>query len=163
MPLANITIRPASGGDDAFLHGLARQVFAPYSRNPLHAIRSILAAPNAETLVAELDALCVGFVVLRYEQLDRDFGPWVRPTAAHLDAIAVRPDAHGRGIGRRLLEGAEEAARRRPSLSLSLATGERNTAARRLFVGAGFVELARSERYYAGGQTAILMHRALID
>ncbi len=161
--LANITIRPSAPGDEEFVQELATRAFSAYSRDPQRAIRSILAEPNTETLVAELDALRVGFVVLQYEQLAMDFGPWVRPTAARLNAIAVRPDAHGRGVGRRLLESAEEAARGRPALSLTLATGERNARARRLFVGGGFVQLARVERYYAGGQTAILMHRTLID
>jgi ribosomal protein S18 acetylase RimI-like enzyme len=161
--LANITIRPSCRGDDEFIHDLASRVFFAYSRDPRRAIRSILSERNSETLVAELDSLCVGFVVLQYEQLARDFGPWGRPTAARLNAIAVRPDAHGRGVGRRLLESAEEAARGRSSLSLSLATGERNTRARRLFEGGGFVRLARVERYYQGGQTALLMHRTLID
>jgi ribosomal-protein-alanine N-acetyltransferase len=161
--LVNIAIRPSSLGDEEFVHDLASQVFSPYSRDARRAIRSILAERSTETLVAELDSVRVGFVVLQYEQLRRDFGPWVRPTAARLNAIAVCPRAHGRGVGRRLLEGAEEAARGRSSLSLSLATGESNTRARRLFEGGGFVQLVRVERYYAGGQTAILMHRTLID
>ena len=161
--LANITIRASSAADEEFLHELGSLVFSAYSHDPRRAIRSILAERRTETLVAELDSQRVGFVVLQYEQLAQDFGPWVRPTAARLNAIGVWPHAQGRGVGRRLLEGAEAAARRRSARSLSLATGERNTRARRLFVSGGFVQLARSERYYAGGQTAVLMHRALID
>jgi ribosomal protein S18 acetylase RimI-like enzyme len=161
--LANVTIRAACRSDEEFVQDLASQVFSAYSRDPRRAIESILAERCTETLVAELDSLRVGFAVLQYEQLARDVGPWVRPTAARLDAIAVCPRVHGRGVGRRLLESAEEAARQRPSLSLSLATGERNMRARRLFEGGGFVQLARVERYYAGGQAAILMHRTLID
>jgi ribosomal-protein-alanine N-acetyltransferase len=161
--LANITVRPSHAGDGNFVHDLANRVFVTYSRDPLRAIQSILADRGTETLVAELDTLRVGFVVLQYEQLARDFGPWARPTAARINAIAVRPDVEGRGIGRRLLKSAEEAARARPSRSFSLATGERNTRARRLFEAEGFVPLARLEGYYAGGQTAVLMHKALID
>jgi ribosomal protein S18 acetylase RimI-like enzyme len=160
--LANVTVRRSSGGDDEFVHDLASRTFSAYSRDPRRAIRSILAERGAETLVAEVDSLRVGFVVLQYAQLARDFGPWVKPAAARLDAIAVCPDVHGRGVGRRLLEAAEETARRRSALSLSLATGESNTRARRLFDRAGFVEIARAQRYYAGGQAAILMHRTLI-
>ena len=161
--LANITIRPSTPGDEAFIHDVASAAFAAYSHDPRRAIRSILGDRTAEALVAEVDLLRVGFVVLQYEQLARDFGPWVRPTAARLNAIAVSPQAQGRGIGRRLLERAEAAARGRPSLSLSLATSERNTRARRLFTAAGFVPFARLDRYYAGGQAAVLMHRSLID
>jgi ribosomal protein S18 acetylase RimI-like enzyme len=127
------------------------EVFSAYSCNARRAIQSILRDRDTETLVAEIDSLRVGFVVLQYERVARDFGPWARPTVARIDAIAVRPDIHGRGIGRRLLQSAEKAARRRWARSLSLATGEGNTQARRLFAAGGFVELARLERYYAAG------------
>jgi ribosomal protein S18 acetylase RimI-like enzyme len=161
--LANITMRPSVDGDEGFVNELGSVAFSAYSYDPRRAMRSILAEHGTETLVAEVDSVRVGFVVLQYERLARDFGPWVRPTAARLNAIAVWPRVQGRGIGRRLLEGAEEAARRRSSRSLSLATAEGNTRARRLFVSGGFVQFARIEDYYAGGQTAVLMHRALID
>jgi ribosomal protein S18 acetylase RimI-like enzyme len=159
----NITIRPSFDGDEEFVHELGSEVFSAYSYDPRRAISSILAERGTETLVAELDSLRVGFVVLQYAQLTRDFGPWVRPTAARINAIAVWPHAQGRGIGRRLLESAEEAARGRSSRSLSLATAEENTRARRLFGAGGFVQFARLEHYYAGAQTAVLMHRALLD
>jgi ribosomal protein S18 acetylase RimI-like enzyme len=160
---AHITIRPSSPADEEFFHELGSLVFAAYAYDPRRAIRSILAERGSETLVAELDSLRVGFVVLQYERLARDFGPWVRPTAARINAIAVWPHAEGRGVGRRLLASAEEAARARSSPSLALATGETNTRARRLFESGGFVQFARLEHYYAGGQTAVLMHRTLID
>ena len=162
-PRATVAIRPASPGDEEFLRELGSLVFAAYAHDPRRAMRSILAERGSETLVAEIDSLRVGFIVLQYEQLARDFGPWVRPTAARVNAIAVWPYAQGRGVGRRLLESAEEAARARSSRSLSLATGEKNTRARRLFGRGGFVQFARLEHYYAGGQAAVLMHRTLID
>jgi ribosomal protein S18 acetylase RimI-like enzyme len=160
--LTDIAVRPASAGDEDFAYDLASEVFSAYSRDARRAIGSILRDRETETLVAEIDSLRVGFVVLQYERLARDFGPWARPTVARINAIAVRPDAQGRGIGRRLLESSEKAALARSARSLSLATGEGNTRARRLFTAGGFVELARVERYYAGGQTALLMHRALL-
>jgi|HubBroStandDraft_6_1064221.scaffolds.fasta_scaffold1939544_1 ribosomal protein S18 acetylase RimI-like enzyme len=160
--LANVAIRPFSRGDEEFIYDLATEAFSAYSRNPRRAIRSILAERSTETLVAELDSARVGFVVLQYEQLARDFGPWVRPTAARLNAIAVSRHAQGLKIGRRLLESGEAAARGRSALSLSLATAERNAPARRLFEAGGFVQFAHLERYYEGGQAAVLMYRTLI-
>jgi ribosomal protein S18 acetylase RimI-like enzyme len=160
--LAYIDVRPASTEDEDFVYDLASEVFSVYSLDARRAIRSILRARETETLIAEIDSLRAGFVVLQYEKLARDFGPWARPTVARINAIAAQPDVQGRGIGRRLLESAEKAARGRSARSFSLATGERNTRARRLFSAGGFVELARVEHYYAGGQTALLMHRALV-
>jgi ribosomal protein S18 acetylase RimI-like enzyme len=160
--LTGITVRPASAGDEGFVHDLASEVFSAYSRNARRAIQSILRDRGAETLVAEIDSLRAGFVVLQYERLACDFGPWERPTVARIQAVASRPDLQGRGIGRRLLQSVERGARGRSARSLSLTTGEGNTRARGLFATGGFVELARLERYYAGGQTALLMHRALM-
>jgi ribosomal protein S18 acetylase RimI-like enzyme len=160
--LADIRVRPFTAGDEDFFSSLASEVFSAYSPDARRAIGSILRDRGTEALVAEIDSRRAGFVVLQYVQLARDFGPWARPTAARVNAIAVRPPAQGQGVGRRLLATAERAARGRSSRSLSLATGEGNTRARRLFVAGGFVELVRLERYYAGGQTAVLMHRALL-
>ncbi len=162
-PPADLAVRRLRAGDEDFVHDLASRVFSAYSRDPRRAIRSILADGWTETLIAELEPLRVGFVVLQYEQLARDFGPWVKPMAARVNAIAVRPDVQGRRVGRRLLESAEEVARARSARSLSLATGEGNFRARRLFEARSFTPLARIERYYAGGQAAVLMYKALVD
>jgi len=159
--LADITIRPAVAEDESFVRLLGSRSFGAYSRDPQRVMGAILADPRSEALVAEIGRTRVGFVVIQFSRLPRDFGPWVTPTVAHLDAIAVRSDAQGRGIGRELLESAEALARERSARSISLATGEKNLRARRLFEGSGFFPLARVDRYYAGGQPAVLMFRPL--
>lgn len=106
-------------------------------------------------------AVKVGFFVVSVERLGRSFGPWPDPATAHLDAIGVVPDARGRGVGRFLLEHAEEAARALGAVCLSLMTAETNARARGLFGTRGFHGMLTVERAYARGQRGILMTKAL--
>src|SRR5262245_4472675 len=105
---AEVTVRPKRAKDQAFVLSLSRRVFSPYSVDPARTVTAMLSVPDTEVGIAELGRGGLGFVVMSCEQLDRSFGPWSRPAAAHIDAIAVRPDAEGRGVGRRLLEWAEQ-------------------------------------------------------
>jgi ribosomal protein S18 acetylase RimI-like enzyme len=161
--ILDLTLRPWRAEDASFVVALAGSAFAAYSGDPSGTMLSILGEPGTEVFVAELGSLHAGFVVLRYERLGRDFGPLSRPWVARINAIAVSPEARRRGIGRALLARAEEAARARGARSLSLATGEANGRARRLFEATGFFPLARFERYYAGGQAAVWMLKALVE
>jgi len=162
---AELRVRPHRADDAPFLESLSERVFSVYSRHPAHvtAMASMSDDAHVITLVGELGRTRVGFVVVRFEQLARDFGPWSRPVLARLDAIAVRPDAQGRGIGRALLASAEEAARARSARTLSLMTAEANAPARALFESAGFFGLLRIERAYERGQRAVTMMKPLLD
>jgi ribosomal protein S18 acetylase RimI-like enzyme len=160
---ADLSVRPHRADDTPFLESLSERVFSVYSRDPTGTMASMSDDADAVTLVGELGRTRVGFVVVSFEQLSRDFGPWSRPVLARLDAIAVRPDAQGRGIGRALLASAEEAARARQARTLSLMTAESNARARALFESAGFFGLLRIERAYARGQRAVTMMKPLLD
>lgn len=58
----------------------------------------------------------------------------------YVDNVAVRPSVRGRGVGRALLLHAEAQARARGFSSLYLATHEKMTENRALYVRAGYVE-----------------------
>ncbi len=103
-----------------------------------------------------------GFVVVRVEALGRDFGPLSRPSVAHLDAIAVRSNLTGRGIGRQLLEHAEKLAGEQGAVSMSLLTAEGNKPALRLFSGMGYQALAPFDDVYIEGQQGIAMFKSLL-
>jgi ribosomal protein S18 acetylase RimI-like enzyme len=158
---AELRIRPRHAGDDAFIDALSERVFAAYARDPRNTTRSIVQDRAAETRIGELGTMRVGFVVVELHRLERNFGPWSRPVVARVNAIAVRPDAQGRGIGRSLLAAAEAIARAHDARSLSLMTAERNGRARRLFESAGFSTLAPIEDAYRNGQRGIAMIKAL--
>jgi len=116
---------------------------------------------TSEIAVAEHGETRMGFVVVDIKALGRPFGPLKRPSVAHLDAIAVRPNMSSQGIGHRLLAHAEKVARARGAVSLSLLTAETNTEAQRLFRSAGFQVLAPFDNVYADGQRALSMFKSL--
>lgn len=158
---ATLTFRSRATADDPFILDLSERVFAAYSRDPVGSTRSMLDEREAEVAVAVRGQTRVGFGILGLRRLHRDVGPWRRPVAAHLDAIAVRPDMHGAGIGGALLDHLVDVALARAAVSLSLLTAESNTRARRLFESAGFLPLLRVGQSYAGGQPGIWMFKPL--
>lgn len=65
--------------------------------------------------------------------------PPLRPDQAHVRMLGVHPDAQGRGIGRRLMEGAAEEARRAGKRQVTLETTEAMVTAQRLYESMGYV------------------------
>lgn len=159
---AQITIRPfRPGADDTFAQALGERAFAPYSRAPGASIVSMLGERGAEAAVAEIGRAKVGFAIVAFARVPREFGPWKSPVIARLNAIAVRPESQGRGVARGLVAWAEELARARGAVTLTLATAETNTRARRLFEYAGFLPVVRLPEQYARGQDGIAMFKPL--
>jgi ribosomal protein S18 acetylase RimI-like enzyme len=75
-----------------------------------------------------------GFAQLR-------FRPWVYSAGLHsyLEELYVVPDLRGNGLGRALLEAAMETARGQGAEQMELGTSEDDTAARKLYESAGFI------------------------
>lgn len=159
--IADLIIRPATDSDEAFIRALSRRVFATYSRNPARHVGAMLEEEGVYAAVAELGGADVGFAVVAFEELLRDFGPWRRPMIARLNAIAVHPDAHSRGIGRRLLRHAEEEAKALGAVSMALNTATTNRRALRLFEPAGYLRVLTLPNNYARGQDAVAMFKPL--
>ncbi|MFT3765818.1 MAG: N-acetyltransferase [Minicystis sp.] len=160
--ITDLILRPRRASDDDFIYRLSERVFSPYSLHPAGSMASMLGERGARVVVAEQAHTPVGFYVLGFEQLDRPFGPWLRPSLARLNAISVLPGLHGRGIGGLLLDHAESFARDdEGAVSMTLMTAETNTRARRLFTSAGYAKLFVIEHAYARGQRGIVMTKAL--
>jgi ribosomal protein S18 acetylase RimI-like enzyme len=161
------TIRPARVDDADFLIALSKRVFRQYLSNAAGVMLRMMRNPACKIAVAEsLPAMNgpeirLGFVVVNIKTLDRPYGPWSRPSVAHLDAIAVRPNIVGCGLGRRLLLHAEEIARSHEALSMSLLTAQTTTRAKRLFQSAGYQVLAPFDDVYDDGRAAFAMWKAL--
>lgn len=155
------TIRPAQDDDEDFLVALSARVFRLYAQDAASAMRRTIRSGRSEIAVAEQNGARIGFVVVALEELGRDYGPLRRPNVAHLDAIAVRPNMSGKGIGRLLLTYAENWARAHGAVSMSLLTAETNVSAQGLFRSAGFHVMATFDDVYVGGQSAHSMLKGL--
>lgn len=123
---------------------LARALFVEYGNglgidlafqrfdDELAALPGLYAPPRGRLLVAEFGGYAQGCVALR--ELD--------PTAAELKRLYVRPQARGRGVGRRLAEAAISAAGELEYRRIVLDTLPNMTAAQRLYRELGFRETA---------------------
>ena len=89
--------------------------------------------PTSSLLIAEADGRPQGFVFL--EEV-RDY--FTLETHGHVGILAVAAEAEGRGVGRALMQAAEEWARSRGYRKLTLSVFEHNRRARALYEHAGF-------------------------
>ncbi len=80
---------------------------------------------------------------------------------AEVLTLAVAPAHRGCGCGRALLRHAMQEAGARGALTIVLEVATGNVAARRLYFGAGFIEVGRRPEYYAGGSDAYILRGSL--
>ncbi len=102
-----------------------------------------------EAYVVELDECVVGVLVL---------GP--SDEGFLLDNIAVRPEHRGRGIGRRLLQLAEDRARAQGFASIYLYTHAKMIENRALYAHVGYVQYAERTE---DGMTRVFMRKRIDD
>jgi GNAT superfamily N-acetyltransferase len=99
-------------------------------------MRPLLESGEATVLLANGDE---GFSMLRLRP-----SPYTGKPEAHLQELYVVPGRRGRGIGRALLEATIDAARVAGATGIDLNTGSTDTAARMLYLSAGFTNLENS-------------------
>jgi len=133
---SNVLIRTANADDDEILRtiDLATWSTSVSPAGPPSLATSFFDSTRAdEVLVAVLDGAVVGYATL---------GRWYDIAAsAHvleLKGLAVLPDHQRHGIGRRLVDAAIAAARRRQARRLALRVLGPNAAARTLYESCGF-------------------------
>jgi len=150
-PSAIVHFRRARIGDLAALLALEQAVFATdvLSRRSL---RHFITAPNATLIVAEAAGRLAGYGLILYPP---------RSKIARLYSIAVAPHAGKRGIGPRLLDAAETAARRRGRRVLRLEVHEHNTRAIARYEKSGYRLFGRHRDYYADHGAALRFEKAL--
>jgi ribosomal protein S18 acetylase RimI-like enzyme len=132
-----VTIRTARADDDTALFGIDVLTWSSaVSPAPQPAGRTTFfeGRPLDGFLVAELDGAVAGYVSM-YQNI---------PLASHahvlaINGLAVAPQAQGRGVGRHLVAGAIDTAKRLGRTKLTLRVLGHNTGARRLYERCGFV------------------------
>jgi ribosomal protein S18 acetylase RimI-like enzyme len=140
-----ITVRPIRAGD---AEALARYV----KPEPLlHEARAQLQRDErAVYLVAIDEDTPVGHALLKLPPLGTEHP---RPAGIpEVEDLFVAASCRSNGIGSRLLQGAEEAARRRGFDRVGLAVAVRNMAARRFYDRAGYDDAGLGEFWIAGAR-----------
>jgi len=144
-----LTVRPAVAADRTFIEALGGRTLgssvATFRRAPEAMVRvsyerllEIVFGQSHVGLIAELDGTPAGFLLM-LDQLPDEVTAMPQGFIAY---TAVEPDHRRAGIGRALLDAAEDAARKRALPYMGLMVTEENAAARALYEGAGY----RTER-----------------
>jgi ribosomal protein S18 acetylase RimI-like enzyme len=156
-------IRAARFADRAFLRELSVEVFSRYAREPEEVLRRMMDVGT--TLVAEHmlagKAVPLGFACIEVSARRAAVAEFKEPRLAHLSAIAVRPEATRCGLGRQLLEAAEDAAREQGAIAMSLVTATTNHAAQSLFRRAGYQTILPLDAAYRDAQDGVRMLKSL--
>jgi ribosomal protein S18 acetylase RimI-like enzyme len=137
---SELRVRPAVRGDLGAIKAIVRDAYAVYipriGREPGPMGWEYAALVDGDLVwvaTAEDEEAVVGVLVLRPE-----------PDHLLLENVAVAPAEQGRGVGRRLIEYAEQHARALGLPEVTLYTHERMTENRRLYASLGYVERDRS-------------------
>ncbi len=116
-----------------------------------------LDAPRVRGLLAVEGGVTQGFALVARH---RGVG-FFRSVRAELVAIALEPDARGRGIGAQLLRAAEREAVDFGAGEMWLHTADENRVARAFFAAAGYRPKLGRQTSYPNGQSAIELRREL--
>jgi ribosomal-protein-alanine N-acetyltransferase len=139
-----LEVRAAAAADAPALYRLAAASFArPWSSDALH---EELAAPGVRGLIAGEGGRAVGFLLGRAVAGE-----------AEILLLGVLELERRRGVGRMLLEHYLNELRDARTRRVTLEVRESNEPALALYRAAGFLPCGRRPRYYAGGESALLL------
>lgn len=146
-------IRPATLEDLDALVALEQAAF-DIDRISRRQFRYLLTRGHAATLVAEDPAGegLLGYVMLLFSR---------GTSLARLYSIAVSAQTRGQGLGRRLVEAAEDEARRHERSDLRLEVRRDNAASLALFRGLGYRDLGTIDDYYEDHMDALRLQKSL--
>jgi ribosomal protein S18 acetylase RimI-like enzyme len=148
------TIRPATPADASAIAALVDRAYERYiprmGRKP-------------RPMLADYDSLVADGVVTVFEAGGRVCGAlvaWVDGDSFYVDTLAVDPELHRTGIGRALLDAADELGRLAGCRRLALYTNAAMTENLEYYPRRGFTEL---DRHVDEGYTRVFFERALLD
>lgn len=144
-----VVIREGTFKDEVFVADLAQEVFSIYGEYRQILPRCLI-NPYIYTAVAQVEDTPVGFGMLTLEI-----------NKGEVLAIAVDPDHHNRGIGRRLMTILLREAGKFRFRAVTLKTASDNVTAQGLFSTLGFEVTGENEDYYTRGQSAMEMVKRL--
>lgn len=146
-----VAIRAATAADAATLQAIETACFTQDRISPRAMARNLRSA-TADVLLATLGSQPAGYALLLYRATS---------TLARLYSIATLPSARGKGVGRRLMDALEAAARKRGCNRLRLEVREKNRPAIALYEALGYQRIGRYEDYYEDGAPALRFEKQL--
>ena len=152
MNLAGTTLRLARRSDAPTLAAMSRDLIETGLGWHYRTERIGQLLDNADTvsLVASEGSLMAGFAIMTLGE-----------ERAHLVLLAVRPDHHRRGIGRRMTKWLVETAMTAGIATLHVELRAQNKAAYMFYRAIEFEQTLRIAGYYRGRESAIRMMRML--
>ncbi|MFO1090447.1 MAG: GNAT family N-acetyltransferase [Hyphomicrobiales bacterium] len=151
MDPAPLTIRAAHRGDVEALVGLEEATF-DYDLLSARSFRHHATSPSSVLLVAEDATGLAGYALMLQREGSR---------TARLYSLAVARRCRGQGIGARLMEAIEMAARARGVGRLTLEVKVDNRSALALYERRGYRVFGRHDDYYDDGSDALRLEKIL--
>ena len=108
--------------------------------------------------VAELNGRVVGYVILRLESQRSFFTKTTNFSKGHIISVAVLEEARRMGIASKMMDDVIEKTQNVGGIeSIVLEVRESNIGAIQLYLNYGFIKSKILQRYYADGESAVLM------
>lgn len=148
---ARVAIRAATPADAPALEAIETASFTHDRLSP-RALARHLRSESADVFAATADHTIAAYALVFYRRSS---------TLARLYSIAALPTARGLGLGRRLMETCERAARKRGCDRLRLEVREKNRPAIALYETLGYQRIGRYENYYEDGAPALRFEKHL--
>lgn len=145
-------IRPAGHQDLDNLVAIENQAFTT-DRFSRRSFRYLLTRANATTLIYEADAMLSAYIMLLFHK---------GTSLARLYSLAVLPSQQGKGIGRRLIQAAEQVALEHECSTLRLEVRSDNDSGIHLYRSLGYRPFAKPvEDYYEDHMSAVRLEKRL--
>ncbi|MDY6942121.1 MAG: ribosomal protein S18-alanine N-acetyltransferase [Pseudomonadota bacterium] len=149
--LSDTFVRPATWADLDALVRIEQRCFET-DRLSRRSFRHFLKRGKGAFLIYDAGDGPIGYALVHFH---------AGTALARLYSFAVLPEAQGRGVGRLLLEAAEDASREQGCLAIRLEIRRDNEKAKALYSSAGYRELEQLEDYYEDHEDAVRMEKSL--
>ena len=147
----SLTLLPATLDDLNALEALENSVFQT-DRLSRRSLRRWLASEHRAFIKAEQEGELAGYALVILHR---------GTSLARLYSIAISDQCRGQGLGRKLMEAAEQAALEADRIYLRLEVRKDNIAAIRLYESLGYQRFGEYRHYYADQQDALRYHKKI--
>lgn len=133
------------------LYQIDHACFPPGIAYPKQELMRFISMRGARTWVIESSEGIVGFLIACHESRD----------AVHIVTIDVVESARRKGVGRALMDVAEDWAAGQKAKMVYLETADDNLIAQRFYEARGYFLVEKVDEYYSNGQAAWVMAKSL--